>query len=84
MKITATSSAFPPAPLPPPHSPTRCTGCCLPVNKVFNMHKCSLASPGCGGAVSAAGLAGRVTGNLYTQLLITDKCVDTAAFPAPG
>lgn len=73
VKIAATSSASP-----------SYTGCCLRVNKVFNMHKHSLASPGFGGAVSAAGLAGRVTGNLYTQLLITDKWVDTAPLTAPG
>lgn len=73
MKIAATSSASP-----------SYTGCCLRVNKVFNMHKHSLASPGFGGAVSAAGLAGRVTGNLYTQLLITDKWVDTVPLTAPG
>lgn len=48
------------------------------------MHKHSLASPASNGTVSAAGLAGRVTGNLYTQLLITDKWVDTWALPAPG
>lgn len=48
------------------------------------MHKHSLASPASNGTVSAAGLAGRVAGNLYTQLLITDKWLDTLALPAPG
>lgn len=73
VKITATSSP----------SPSH-TGCCLSVNKVFNMQKHSLASPGFSGGVSAAGLAGHVTGNLYTQLLITDKWVDMLSLPAPG
>lgn len=66
-----------------PPSPSS-TGCCLSVNKVFNMHRHSLASPASNSTVSAAGLAGRVTGNLYTQLLITDKWGDTLALPAPG
>ena len=48
------------------------------------MQKHSLASPGFSGAVSAAGLTGHVTGNLYTQLLITDKWVDTLSLPGPG
>lgn len=73
VKITATSSP----------SPSH-TGCCLSVNKVFNMQKRSLASPGFSGGVSAAGLTGHVTGNLYTQLLITDKWVDMLSLPAPG
>lgn len=48
------------------------------------MQKHSLASPGFSGSVSAAGLTGHVTGNLYTQLLITDKWVDMLSLPAPG
>lgn len=66
------------------------TGCCLSVNKVFNMQKSSLASPGFSSTMSATGPLGCVTGNIYTQLLITDKWVDKLPFvaspfsPIPG
>lgn len=57
-------------------SPWNGTCCSLSVNMAFNMQKPSLASPGFCSTKLASGPLGCVTGNIGTQLLITDKWVD--------